>query len=105
MVSNSSDGDGRPPTPQRPRCGAIGQKHLHIFVPQPGITTDELAASVELLSFGVGVMIRAVPPEVCDKLYEAMDEGTSRHWVVQEISQVAMAQKPKGLHLPPGARG
>ena len=91
------------PGSTRPYCGAMGRTHLHVFMPQPGITPDELAKSVELVSLGIGVMVRAAKPEACDLVYADMDEETRRHWKLLELPKVATAQRqPPKLQLPPG---
>ncbi len=120
MVAESK-GDGSPSQPEkpRPRVGATGEKFFYLFMPQPGITPDQLAISMELIEYGLGVVmtdalaplarfgvaVRVLPKHGCDLLYEAMDEETKGHWRAIPLSKVAVAQKPKGLQLPPGAMG
>jgi len=99
MVSQSN---GDLPNKLHPRCGARGEKCVYVFVPQPDITAHELALSLELLFFGIGVCMNASPPQACDIVYGNMEEGARRHWRVQKISEIAVAKKPSGLHLPPG---
>ena len=102
-------GNGQPQPiqhPAIPRCGCRGKSRVYIFVPQEDITPRELAASMEMLLFGLAAVIKIAPVEFSDLLYESMEDGVKRHWVANEITQgpqIAVAQKPKGLHLPPGA--
>ena len=108
MSNDVSRNNGAHPGSRRPHCGAVGEKHLHFFAPQPGITTDELAESVELLMFGIGVLIKVLKPAACDVVYEGMKEETKRHWQVcdtPKVGVVGVAGKPKGLFLPPGTKG
>jgi hypothetical protein len=98
--------------PTVPKCGARGRRHTYLFVPEPDITAAELAAAMEILLFGFAGMLHAAPPELVDRLWNAMDEHGRRHWKCQELPQIAvptgkMKSKPNGhggLHLPPGAR-
>jgi len=105
MTSEPTSGNATPPGSQRPYCCAMGDGCIRIFKPQPGITGDELAASVELLLFAKAAALGHAPPAACEMLYAAMDEATRRHWVVKKISKIKVAQKPSGLQLPPGAKG
>jgi len=104
MEIKRSNGDEPPSEPRpRPFCGAVGKGYIHVFMPQPGITADELAKSVELVAIGIGVLMRAIDPSACDMVYAEMDEGTRRHWRVHELPNVVTAkQQPPKLHLPPG---
>lgn len=106
MVADTNDlggGNGQPHNPNfRPACAAVGEKAVVVFTPQPDITAYEMAKSTEILLYGFAVLIRAAPPEIVDLLYDLLDEPVKRHWTRQEKSQLAVAQKPQGLHLPPG---
>jgi len=83
----------------------MGQAVLYVFIPTPDITLSELVASLELLLFGVSGMITGRTKKMCDAIYGAMDEATRRHWAVHEQPKIAVAKKPSGLQLPPGAKG
>ena len=104
MVTQSPSGDGDSTGLPHPRCAAPGEKHVYVFVPQPEITADEMAASSELLMYGIAVAIKAAPRQACDILYAGMDAAVRRHWQVQDMSQIAAAQKSKALYVPPGSR-
>lgn len=105
-------GDQAPLVKPRPRCAALGVKRIYTFLPQPGITADEVAESVELLVYGIVTMTRGRGREQADALYGGMSEGGRRHWSVKEISgmpQIAVPRAPgaggrPGLKLPPGAK-
>ncbi len=88
-----------------PRCAAMGEKHAYIFMPQMDITAAELALSMELVMYGIAIMMKAAPPAMCDTLFAGMDTRTRLHWQVKELSEVAVAKKKSpGIYLPPGAR-
>jgi len=88
----------------RPRCGASGVKCTYIFVPKMEITGSELAACLELLMMGLGVLLGRMPPQACDLLYDGFDDETKRHWLAHEVSQIMPGHKLNELRLPPSVR-
>ncbi len=93
-------------TAPMPKCAARGMESLYVFMPQEGITVAELVASVEVLVYGVVVLMRASPPAAVDQLWEKMDAATRRHWRRQELPKQSGLVAPVNgrLQLPPGAR-
>jgi len=108
MVDEPENGNGAPAgKPVRlphMRCATPGEKHLYIFMPQSGITPDELAAAVELVTLGIVMLIKPVARSMSDALFAEMDAPTRRHWVVQDLPKVVGVKKNNRLHLPPGMR-
>ena len=102
MASETPDGNGTPLGSRRPRCSAVGESHVYIFVPEPDITAAELAACTELLTFGIMAAVRIAPRQACDQVFASLDQTARRHWQVRELSQIAAVQKPGRLQLPPG---
>ncbi len=98
-AAGDANGNGHPP---RPRCGAIGPKRMYIFVPQPDISVSELADALEILMFGMAGMLQAVPQDMVDHLYDGLSDGSKRHWQTRDMSEIAIAKRHGGLHLPPG---
>jgi hypothetical protein len=92
-------------TEKRPRCAAVGERVVYVWIPQKDITVHELAEAQEVLFFATGVALKMSPPSVVDEVFLGMSDGGRRHWRVTARPErhIVTAKGIEGLQLPPGA--